>query len=290
MGSFAMVLASFFWASMAVGNKAVLDTMLVTEVALIRFVGAGLLLWCIQLVRREGRGPLEVGRWPFVMGLLEPGLVTLFTIWGTAHTSAINAAMVWAVLPMTQPLLGRLVLKEPIHAPVILGATLTFGGTALLFWGQGQEGQGSWFGDLLLAIGVACSAGNQLLGRRVALARGRPLAVTTAQFMASTLVGLVALFLIQRPAAPFADVTPDAAAILCWLVLATAAPFSLYNFALARLPIGRISLFSPLIGPMGALLAVVLLGETLTVRDAIAIAIVMLGSAVPSIARALGRR
>jgi drug/metabolite transporter (DMT)-like permease len=279
----AMVLAAFFWASMAVGNKAVLVTVLVTEVALIRFVGAGLLLGITQILRGQGRGFLQVGPWPFVMGFLEPGLVTMLTVWGTAHTTAINAAMCWALPPITQPFLARLVLKEPIHGPVVAGAALTVIGTLVLFWGQGQEGGGTLYGDLLLLAGVSCSMVNQLIARKVAVRHGRPLAVTTAQFCSASLVGLVALFLIERPEVPFAGVTPHAAAILAYLIVATAAPFSLYNYALARLSIGHVSLFSPLIGPMGVIMAVLILGEPVSMRDVAAIGIVLLGTSLPTI-------
>ena len=283
MAGLAMLLASFFWASMAVGNKAVLATVIFAEVALIRFIGTTLVLGSVQAARGQAKGFLQVGPWPFIMGVLEPGMVSVLMLWGASHTTAINAAMIWALPPIIQPFLGRLVLKEPIHPPVVAGAVLTVLGTLLLFRGQSAAGGGSLFGDMLLLCGVGCSMVNQLIARKVAVRHGRPLAVTTAQFCSASVIGLVVLFVLVRPVEPFADITPHTAWLLFFLIFATAAPFSLYNYALARLPIGRVSLFTPLIGPMGAVMAVVILGETLGAWDIGAIAIVMVGAFMPTI-------
>ena len=67
-------------------------------------------------------------------------------------------------------------------------------------------------------------------------------------------------------------------------VLVSALAFFIYNYALRHIGVGRISLYLVLIAPLGVPLAAIFLGETVTVQDGIAIALVMLGVALPSLA------
>ena len=57
----------------------------------------------------------------------------------------------------------------------------------------------------------------------------------------------------------------------------------LYNYSLRTLPVGHISLFVTLTSPLGVLLAVFILGETVTALDIVAIVLVLLGVALPSL-------
>jgi drug/metabolite transporter (DMT)-like permease len=66
-------------------------------------------------------------------------------------------------------------------------------------------------------------------------------------------------------------------------VIASAAPFFLYNFALRTLSVGRASLFPCLLAPVAAPLAAAYLGTPVSLRDLVAIAVVVLGVLLPAL-------
>ncbi len=72
-------------------------------------------------------------------------------------------------------------------------------------------------------------------------------------------------------------------AVRMTVLIGGAIPFFLYNFGLHHLPVGRLSLFMDLMGPMGALMAWSYLGTPVSLIDMVAIAIVVFGVALPSL-------
>ena len=102
---------------------------------------------------------------------------------------------------------------------------------------------------------VACASANQLVARRVATTRREPIATTSYQLLSASALALVYLFWMAPPAQPYQGADGATYGVLCFLILTTAGPFLLYNYALQYLPVGRISLFGPLTGPIGVVLA-----------------------------------
>lgn len=49
-----------------------------------------------------------------VVGLLEPGLITLFVATGPIITSPVSGSVFGSLLPLLMPLLGRFVRGEPL--------------------------------------------------------------------------------------------------------------------------------------------------------------------------------
>ena len=69
-------------------------------------------------------------------------------------------------------------------------------------------------------------------------------------------------------------------------VAVSGASFFLQNYALRHLPVGRVTLYSVLSAPIGVPFAWLVLGESISARDMIAIAIVVAGVALPALTRA----
>jgi drug/metabolite transporter (DMT)-like permease len=60
--------------------------------------------------------------------------------------------------PLIMPILGRVVLGEPIEILVAVAAVIAFSGTVILVWGQSHHGGGSVVGDILVGCGVLAAA------------------------------------------------------------------------------------------------------------------------------------
>lgn len=288
----AMLAATFFWSSSIVGNKILVTHLPVGEAGLGRFIIAVLAVW--TAVALSGRlGKIRVIGWrPLAMGILEPGLVTFFFLLGQSRTSAVNAASFWALMPILMPLLGRFVLGEPLRPLHLVAAAIAVGGVALLLDGQSRHGAGDLVGDALCIVGVLCAITNQLIARRVAQKSGSDALVTTGMQVSSAMVlmACVVLFTEGAPTQVFAA-PPHVLAVVLYLgVFASLGPLILYNYALRHLPVARISLFPPLVSPIGAGLAALFVGEVISLRDAAAILIILSAVFLPNILGLLSRR
>jgi drug/metabolite transporter (DMT)-like permease len=283
-----MLGAAVMWAAAPTCNKWVLVDVSVAEVVAFRIVAAAIFLWGVGLALGRSfhwRGPL-----PLVMGILEPWLLTFFIVLGLEYTSAVNAAVVWGITPLMQPFLGRAVLKEPLQASVMVGAVLAVAGVSLLFTAKSLDGTGSLLGDFFLLCAVACAAANQLIARTIALRYRQPIVITAYQLLSASFLALVYLAIFVPPSTAFAGADAVTYAVLCFLALATAAPFFLYNYALQTLSVGRISLFGPLSGPLGVVIATLAFGEPVDAVIVVAIIIALAGALTPVFAERWSQR
>ena len=143
---------------------------------------------------------------------------------------------------------------------------------------QGAHAGGSLKGDVLCVIGVLFICANQLLARRVALVHGNAMAVSALQLTAAALLSLAVLLAVERPPVYLAMDTEVIGSLIFIGFMGGAIPFFLYNFGLRHMPVGRLSLFLALMGPMGAVMAWAYLKTPIAQTDAVAIAVVVFGA------------
>ena len=284
----AMLGAVLLWASSASASKVVLGYISVAEGMAFRIVGAAILLWLIGFVILRRSYRLKSYR-PLLMGVLEPGLVTFFIMSGVAQTSAVNAAVVWGILPVTQPLMGRFFLGEPIQRSVAFGAVLAVSGTLLLFITKQQDGTGALAGDLLLLCAVAAASVNQMLARSVAKSEQNPLITTSYQLLTASVLAIGFLFWNWPSNGLYAGMSVQSAPLLGLLIITTAGPFFLYNYAMQTMPVGRVSLFAPLSGPIGAVIATIVFAEPMHAMVIVAILLSLSGALLPTLMNRMGK-
>jgi drug/metabolite transporter (DMT)-like permease len=282
----AMLTAVFFWSGLLVAQKFLGGILGVAEIALCRFALAAAILWMVVLATRQ---PVRIRNRaqarPLLMGILEPGTAGFMVIWGLQHTSVITGAVLWSIMPLVMPVLGRVILKEPLRLIVAISAVIAVAGSAVLVLGQQGSGQGSMFGDILVFLGVSAACTNQLIARRVAQTGGRPLVTTSYQVTVSATLALVILILTGGFQADTARLGAlEIGAIAFMGVAGGIGTFFLYNFALRYMPVGRVSLFPPLVGPVGTAMAAILLGEQLSLTDGLAIAVILFAAILPTLA------
>ena len=131
----------------------------------------------------------------------------------------------------------------------------------LLVWGQNQHGGGNWIGDLCVAGGVLGSAANALIARRTAQAGANPLVTSCWQLTSASLVAALLAFFIPTTGVHVVEASLPALCALLYLGLAVSGGvYILSNYALRHLPVGRMGLFSCLVGPIGTAMSALLLG------------------------------
>ena len=136
----------------------------------------------------------KIGIKPFLMGLLNPFLVTLGFHIGLLLTSPINAVAIISTLPIMQPFVARIFLNERIEIKVIVGALITVFGTYILLSSQTKAGVGNYLGDLIIFLGIFCASINEVIGRRFMQTNVNQLTVNTYQYFTGFILSFIILF------------------------------------------------------------------------------------------------
>jgi drug/metabolite transporter (DMT)-like permease len=280
----AMLVAVLLWSSATPGTKFALTEITVAEFVVLRLSLAAMALWLIVLATRANARLRHVGWRPLVMGLLEPGLVTLLVSVGLTMTSPVSASVFWSLTPLIMPLLGRIVLGERIEFVVLTAAVIAAGGTVILLWGQSHHGGGSALGDACVAAGVLASAINALLARRNAQSGASPLVTSSWQLTSACLVAALLMFVMPPAHMRAGEASMQSIAVLLYLgLVVSAGVYILSNYAVRHLPVGRMSLLGCLVAPLGTTLSALLLGTQVGPWDLLAVGLVIFAVALPTL-------
>jgi drug/metabolite transporter (DMT)-like permease len=286
LASLAMLAAVCLWSSATPATKLAVQEIAVAEFVMLRLALAAVALCLMVLITRTNARLRTVGWRPLVMGTLEPGFVTLAVSIGLTMTSPVNGSVFWSLMPLIMPVLGRVVLGERIEPTVVLAAIIAFAATSLLVWGQNDHGGGSWLGDLCIACGVAASAVNSLIARRTALAGANPLATSCWQLSSGCIVVTLLTFLLPATGRHAVEASaPSVLALLYLGLVVSAGVYILSNYAMRHLPVGRTSLFTCLVGPIGTAMSAILIGTHVSMLDLVALAFVIGAVLLPWLVR-----
>ena len=220
------------------------------------------------------------------MGLLNPFLVTLSFHIGLLLTSPVNGVAIISTLPLIQPFVAKIFLNEKIEMKVIIGVFVTLIGTYLLLTSQFKLGVGNYLGDLIIFLGMLCASTNEVIGRKFMQTKVNQLSVNTFQYFTGFVLSFLILFIIW-PNSSFEytyhlELTPSVMAALT-LSFITFAAYLFYNYALRRLPLGRISLMYPLTGPIGATSAWFVIDAKINFKIFLSLGIILIGTIIPYI-------
>jgi drug/metabolite transporter (DMT)-like permease len=279
-----LLLANALYATSYVASRLVLETVPPATLAFIRLaVGALILLVACRgrLTFRPAATVSAADRWRIAgMGVIGFAAAFALSHWGIVRSTASNAALLIVVEPIAVMLLSPVLLGEKLSRREAGAAALALVGTLVVVVNgiPGWSGQlvPHWQGDaLLIAAGLAYGA-YSLLGRDVLL-RHDALRVTTQ----SILWGVVAtapLAAFELSAHPLSHWSVWALVGVAYLsIVITALGYLVWNWALARIPAPRAAIFLSVQPVMGALLGVVLLGETVSVFTAAGGALIVTG-------------
>ena len=266
--------------------KLALQEFYVMDLMAVRFSLAFVLMLIFALLMRVDLSIKKIGLTPFLMGLLNPFLVTLSFHIGLLLTSPVSGVALISTLPIWQPFVARVFLKEKIEIKVIIGAFITIIGTLILLSTQKKIGGGNYLGDFIIFLGMMCVSINEVLGRRFMQTKVNQLGVNTFQYMIGAILSILILFVVWPDSSftynNYLNFSPPVLAAIT-LSFITFGAYLFYNFALRRAPIGRISLMYPLTGPIGATMSWIVLGSTISINIFISLFIILVGTIIPQI-------
>lgn len=284
VGYFAMLMAVIGFGAGPPFVTLALKEFFIVDLLVVRFFIAFLLMLFLCLALRVDISLKKVGIKPFLMGLLNPFLVTLSFHIGLLLTSPINGVAIISTLPLMQPFVAKLFLKEKIEIKVIIGVCVTLIGTYLLLTNQFNSGAGNYLGDLIIFLGMLCASINEVIGRKFMQTKVNQISVNTYQYLTGFILSIFILLIIW-PNSSFEysfhlKLTPSVIAALT-LSLITFGSYLFYNYALRRLPVGRISLMYPLTGPIGATSAWLVIDAKISLMIFLSLFIILIGTIIP---------
>jgi len=248
--------------------------------ALLRFALAGGILW---LVWRLRRGPERVARGELrrlaLLGFVSLTVYFSFENLGIARTSASEASILIAAIPLFVVILNTFTLRERTTARQWAGIVLSFAGIAALMLLGGSAGGangGSLTGNLLVLAASLSAAVYSILARHLLVSRPA-LFVTTFQNLFGALF-MLPLALAEAALVGVRGPTQGAVGGLLFLtVVCSITAYLLLNYAFRFLAASKVTVFinlTPIVAVAGAY---VLLGERFTPGQAVAAAVVVTG-------------
>jgi drug/metabolite transporter (DMT)-like permease len=231
------------------------------------------------LFRSFGKIDYHRGDWKpiLLMTLCEPCLYFFFEARALTNTSAAQAGMICALLPLLVAVGARIFLKEAISTRTWAGFLLAITGAVWLS-ASGRataEAPNPPLGNLLEFMAMVCATGYIIILKRLT-ARYSPLLLTAAQALVGSAFFLPMLFL---PGTEW-PTRFDGYGILAIVYLGafvTMGAYGLYNFGISRIAASQASAFVNLIPVFTIILGRLILNERIALSQYPAVALIFIG-------------
>lgn len=273
-----IVLAMVIWASSFVALKLAFRSYDPMVVMFGRMVIASLCFSALIPRFRTAPRVLRKDMRPLLfMALCEPCLYFSFEARALMLTTASQAGMISAMLPLLVAIGARLVLGEVLTLRTIGGFILAMAGAC----GLSLAGQPSAaapnpvLGNFLEFMAMVCATG-YIISLKWLTARYSPFFLTAVQAFVGAVFFFPFLFLPTTVLPRVFD--PVAAAAVVYLGAAvTLGAYGLYNYGVSRIAVSRTSVFFNLIPVITVVLGVVILNESFTRAQILASGLVFIG-------------
>jgi drug/metabolite transporter (DMT)-like permease len=274
-----LVLLMLVWGMTYISVKSVIQETTPLMLACLRFFCASIVLVPLAIMRGGLKAlpkPLPIGT---LLLMTLCGYVLYFTAFNYAlvYTSAVQGALIQALLPAAIATAAALFLRERPSARRITGIALSIAGVVLLVsYGHADaNARNPVLGGILMISTVVFWAFYTVLAKRVAKTDQ---IVVTAFNMLSAAILLVPLVLIDLHGAPIPPLSPTAWAHVVYLGLfASGAAFVVYNLALRDLEASAVGVWMNLVPIVGMVAAVLFLGESLNPWQIVGAAVALIG-------------
>lgn len=276
-----LILTMAFWGGTFIAARIAVQTMEPFAAAFCRFAIASLCLILLTL-RLEGQLPrltIRQGVLLLVLGLSGVFAYNAFFFLGLQTVPASRAALIVATNPVFIAIFSALLLKEPLTRLKIVGILLSLVGVTVVISGgnpatlfAGEVGQG----ELYILGCVASWVVYTLVGKRV-MGNLSPLMATTYACLLGTLA-LLGVALLRGLVADWPTFAPAAWLSVAYLgIFGTAAGFNWYYEGVLAIGSAKASIFINLVPVFAIALAVLVLGEPITLPLVIGGALVITG-------------
>lgn len=271
-----MVALTFFWGLNGVAIKVSNTGFNPVLVALLRsaLAVAAIYLWCVYRGIRifERDGTLLGG---IATGLLF-GIEFVLIFLSFEYTSVARGSLMINTMPFWVLIGAHLLLGEEMSARKLSGLGLAFVGVAVIFSDRlSVPGPQAWIGDVMALMAGVLWAASTLVIKKSKLSTATPEKVLLYQLVVSVLVALV---LLPFSGALVRDVTGFAVgSVLFQAFFIVAFTYLVWFWLIGIYPASALSSFTFLTPAFGVLMGALLLGEQLSWKIGLALALIAFG-------------
>jgi drug/metabolite transporter (DMT)-like permease len=279
----AAVFALLLWSGTAIANKIAVAYIDALSAGILRSMLAGIIAASIAIALRL---PFPNSRRDIVI-LLISGIAS-FAVWpallsiGIQHTTAGHAALIMALIPVFTVSIATCIKGKMPKVGWWLGSAIAVCGAAILVIARVESFEGlssgsSLFGDFIILLGgMTCSIGYVAGGK---MSRKFGTVATTFWGLATTLVILIPLFANLYSRTAWSHIPLEGWLSLGWMTLLSSfAGYVLWFYALSRGGIRRIGTLQFTMPIITLVMAVVVLGEQLTLALTLSCAVIITGT------------
>lgn len=274
----ALIVANIIWGAASPIFKYSLQNIPPFSLAFLRFLLASLLLY--PFVHRHLDYSQLKNKWLLLFAFFSVPVNITFFFLALQRTASINAPIIGSAGPIIILAASMLLLKEKIRLAAIAGTLLSLAGSGIII-AQPLLNSGlssELVGNLFLVIATLGAVFQAVIGRRILT----PQTASRATFWSFFLGVLIFLpfMLYEYSQDPGWMVTLDHrgwTGIIFGGLLSSLVAYTLYDWALAKLPAYRVSIFAYLDPIVAIAIAIPLLGEKITAPFIIGSVLVFLG-------------
>jgi drug/metabolite transporter (DMT)-like permease len=201
----------------------------------------------------------------FVLSLLAIPVNQFFFLYGIRFTTAANAALLYATTPALVLLLSRILLGERLTRGKVAGVALAFAGVLVVILERGPNASMEYvYGNVIIFLAVIAWSSYTVYGKRL-IAHYGPIGASSVTLIVGTVL-FIPVGIIPALAFPY-----EALSAANWLqilylgIVTSVLAYVLWYYALSRAEAGKVALFTNLQPILTTVLAVLLLGQSLTV-------------------------
>jgi drug/metabolite transporter (DMT)-like permease len=287
-----LVLINVFWGASSIATKETLLQLSAVEIVTVRFAIALAAVFLITLALDRKALRVSASDVPLLVFLSVAGVSLQFILQVTAlvYTTATNFSLLFNLSAFFIMIFGVLFLGEPLEKKHLAGAGIAFAGVALIVSGGGFDVSAAHLPGDLLGLASALLFGVYSTVAKRAAGRLRPLTLLVYTFFFGVL-GLLPVYLFATPRTPLTTLSPLSWASLLFLALCcSVVAFLVYNHGIGRLRASQAAITIYVTPLAGVTLAVLLLGEALTIFTMAGAALIVAGLYATQVTARPGRK
>jgi drug/metabolite transporter (DMT)-like permease len=212
-----------------------------------------------------------------LMALFEPCLYFIFEAEALLNTTASQAGMITALLPVMVAIGAWLWIGEQITRRIVIGGLLAFAGAVWLSLGGEASSYAPrpLYGNLMEFLAMVMAVGYTLTLKHLSK-RFKPLFLTAFQALIGTLFFLPFLFLKSVTFPTVFPLLPSLSVLYLGVAVSFGA-YGLYNYGVSSIPASEAVLYINLIPVFAVILAYLLLNEKFGLNEVLGGMVILLG-------------
>lgn len=274
----ALVLSMIFWSFSFVWFKIANRSYEPITIVFIRLCIAALFLSSWLLITGGYKGVSRGDRkYFFLLALFEPFLYFLGESFGLTYVSSTVGSVVISTIPVFAVIFAWIFYRERLRLINYLGVIVSFAGVIIFITNRSGSITMSITGLGLMFLAVVSAVGYNMVLHKLA-SKYNPISIVNIQNVIGVILflPLFLIFDLKKFIATGIE-TESFTSVVLLAVFASSGAFALFAYSVRHLGISRANIFSNLIPVFTAVLAFLIVGDRLTVQNAVGMAVVIAG-------------